>query len=122
MPKPKRDAAREERITMEIVVDAYNEVERAMGWYCYLDDNLKFPFRARCTVERKISPLKKGEAVEVIGMAPADDCMRTMLVLIRFADRVLGVPLDQLEAVTGGEATHEAVADWCYWVSMGYAF
>ena len=55
-------------------------------------------------------------------MAPADDCMRTMLVLIRFADRVLGVPLDQLEAVTGGAATREAVADWCYWVSMGYAF
>jgi hypothetical protein len=33
--KPKRDEAREERISMEIVVDAYNEVERAMGWYYY---------------------------------------------------------------------------------------
>src|SRR4051794_34624422 len=34
--KPQKDEEREERITMEIVVDAYNEDERAMGWYCYL--------------------------------------------------------------------------------------
>ena len=122
MPKPRPNPTRETRIEMEIVVDAYGEEERAMGWHCYLDDNLKFPFRARCADARKISPLKKGEEVEVIGMAPADDCMRTMWVLIRFADRTLGAPLDQLEAVTGGEATREAVADWRYWVSMGYEF
>jgi len=42
--KPKRDETREERISMEIVVDAYNEQERAMGWYCYLEDTLSFPF------------------------------------------------------------------------------
>ncbi|MEM6403204.1 MAG: calcium-binding protein [Cyanobacteria bacterium P01_D01_bin.116] len=34
MPKVKRDEIREERISMEAVVDAYNEDERAMGW-CY---------------------------------------------------------------------------------------
>lgn len=122
MPKPRPNPTRETRIEMEIVVDAHDEEERAMGWHCYLDDSLQFPFRARCTVAHMISPLKKGEEIEVIGMAPADDCMRTMLVLIGFADRTLGVPLDQLEAVTGGEATQEAVADWCYWVAMGYQF
>ena len=42
--KPKRDETREERISMEIVVDAYNEQERAMGWYCYLEEKLSFPF------------------------------------------------------------------------------
>ena len=36
MPVPPEDAEREGRITMEIVVDAYDEGERAMGWYCYL--------------------------------------------------------------------------------------
>ena len=30
--KPRRDETREERISMEIVVDAYDEDERAMGW------------------------------------------------------------------------------------------
>lgn len=36
----------ENRIEMEIVVDAYDESERAMGWYYYLQDNLNVPFKA----------------------------------------------------------------------------
>ena len=43
--KPERDEAREERIKMEIVVDAYDEAERAMGWYSYLEDTLHVPSR-----------------------------------------------------------------------------
>lgn len=39
MSKAKIDEARENRIIMEVVVDAYDE-ERAMGWYYYLDDSL----------------------------------------------------------------------------------
>lgn len=120
--KPKPNPTREHRIEMEIVVDAYNEEERAMGWYYYLEGKLQFPFRARCAVMRKVSPLKKGEEVEVLGMAPEDDCMLTMVMLIRFADRTLGVPLDQLEAVTGGKGAREAMADWRYWCAMDYCF
>lgn len=40
------DKEREDRIIMEIVVDAYDETERAMGWYYYLEDKLRFPFSA----------------------------------------------------------------------------
>ena len=87
MPKPKLNRAREKRITDEIVVDACNGTERAMGWYCYLEDKLEFLFKARCVVPRTISPLHKGEEVEVIAMAHADDCMREMFVRIEFAGR-----------------------------------
>jgi hypothetical protein len=38
MPAPKRSPTREARIINEIVVDAYTESERAMGWYYYLDN------------------------------------------------------------------------------------
>jgi hypothetical protein len=55
--KPKRDEEREARILMEIVVDAHDEEERAMGWYCYLQDTLSFPFVTRCINDRAISPL-----------------------------------------------------------------
>lgn len=68
-----KDEARENRITMEAVVDAYDEEERAMGWYYYLDDKMKFPFQAECIAERKISPLSEGDKVDVVGMAPADE-------------------------------------------------
>jgi hypothetical protein len=70
MPRPPRDEDREQRITMEIIVDAYSADEQAMGWYVYLEEHLQFPFLAKCIVERVISPLRVGDEVEVIGMGP----------------------------------------------------
>jgi hypothetical protein len=122
MPRPKRDAAREKRITYEIVVDAYDSDERALGWYCYLADELTFPFQARCLRTRAVSPLKKGETVEVLDMAPEDDCMREMIVLAKWQGRKLGLPLSQLEPLKASAKTRGAVGDWHYWVEMGYAF
>src|SRR5262245_2429055 len=69
-PRPAKSKAREERILMEIIVDAYGPEEQAMGWYYYLEDKLDFPFRAKCMAERVISPLREGDKVEVTGMAP----------------------------------------------------
>ena len=37
MSKVRKDEVRENRIIMEIVVDAYGSEEQAMGWYYYLD-------------------------------------------------------------------------------------
>jgi hypothetical protein len=123
MPKhPKLDRTRERRILDEIVVDAYGPEERAMGWYCFLEDKIAFPFTAKCVAERSVSPLKKGEEVEVLGLAKEDDCMAEIFVLIRFAGRKLGVPLSQVEAVEGKLETREAVEDWHYWVTMSYTF
>jgi len=45
--RPAKSKAREDRIHMEIIVDAYGPEEQAMGWYYYLEDKLDFPFRAR---------------------------------------------------------------------------
>ena len=114
--------ARERRIEQEIVVDAYTPEERAMSWNCYLEEKLQFPFKARCVALRTISPLKKDEEVEVVGMAKEEDCMHEMFVLIRFAGRKLGVPLAQLEPVETDEETCEGIEDWRYWLTMGYEF
>jgi hypothetical protein len=121
--KPERDEAREDRITMEIVVDAYDEGERAVGWYCYLEDKLQFPFLTRCIGERAISPLRVGDEVEVVGMAPEGECLREMFVETPWEHkRTLAVPLSQLKVVHGDEETTQAVEDWHYWVAMGYQF
>jgi len=44
----RKDEIREERITMEVVVDAYDSGEVAMGWYHHLQDKISFPFTAEC--------------------------------------------------------------------------
>ena len=59
--KPKKDPVRENRIHNEAIVDTYGPEEQAMGWYYYLDSNIRFPFQACCMVSRVVSPLRKGE-------------------------------------------------------------
>jgi hypothetical protein len=117
-----RDEEREKRIDYEIVVDAYDPEEQALGWYYYLEDKLQFPFRATCVAARIISPLRPGDEVEVVGLPPEDECEREMFVLIRWDDRDLAVPLAQLEGVGVGEETREAIGDWHYWIARGHQF
>jgi hypothetical protein len=118
----KKEDDREHRIDMEVVVDAYDEQERALGWYYYLQDKLAFPFQARCIAERRSSPLREGEVVAVTGMAPEEDCEHDMLVDVQWQGRRLAVPLSQLEGVEVDEASEEAIGDWHYWVARGYEF
>jgi len=122
MPRVKKENAREPRITYEIVVDAYGEWERAMGWYYYLQDRLRFPFRVRCHKRRALSPLATNEEVEVVGLPPEEESAREMFVTVRWRDRPLAVPLSQLLVVKADSATRQAVADWHYWVARGYVF
>jgi hypothetical protein len=63
MKRRSRDEEREQRITMEIIVDAYTPEEQAMGWYYSLEDRLTVPFVARCIAKRSISPLRVGDEV-----------------------------------------------------------
>jgi hypothetical protein len=122
MAKPKKDPIREDRIRDEVIVDANGPEEQAMGWYYYLEDKLRFPFQAKCIVSKVVSPLRKGETVEVRRMAPEEACSSDMFVLIRWQDRNMAVPLSQLVAIDAGESTTEAVGDWHYWVAQGYCF
>jgi Calcium binding len=112
-----QDAERDERISMEIVVDCYDEEEQMMGWYYYLGDTMLFPFTAVCTTKRRSSPLKADEIVEVIGMASADECEHEMFVEIAGVEgdtRI--IPLSQITAPDANAKTQEAIADWRYWV------
>jgi len=116
------DETRERRITMEVVVDAYTESERAMGWYYYLEGTLQFPFRARCIRRRTVSPLRPGDEVEVVRMAPEEECEHEIFVLIRRERRRLAVPLSQLEGIRVDRKTLQAIGDWHYWIRKGYEF
>jgi Calcium binding len=118
----KKDPVREDRIDNEIIVDANGPEEQIMGWYYYLDDKIRFPFQAKCIAAKVVSPLRKGETVEVQRMAPEDACSAEMLVLIRWHDRTMAVPLSQLVAIKPDQSTAEAIGDWHYWVAQGYCF
>ena len=112
MPKSKSDKAREERITNEIIVDCYNESERFTGWYCHLEEKLKFPFSALCIATTPVSPLKRGEQVEVIGMLDDERHEPSeIFVRIRWRGRKMGlakgVSQQILTSPRGGESSRD---------------
>jgi hypothetical protein len=114
------DEEREQRILMEIIVDANGPEEQAMGWYYYLDIHLQFPFLTTCIARRATSPLRVGDEVEVVGMAPEEECEHEMFVFMPWERDTLAVPLSQLEVIHGDEETRQAVEDWHYWTAQGY--
>ncbi|MGO9270686.1 MAG: calcium-binding protein [Terriglobia bacterium] len=77
-----------------------------------MENKIRFPFRAKCIVAKVVSPLLKGETVEARGMAPEDAYSNDMLLQIRWQYPNMAVPLSQLLAIRGNEATNEAIADW----------
>ena len=122
MSNRREDKNRDRRITFEIVVDCYNEGERATGWHCYLEENLKFPFLAECIKERPGSPIRNGETARVVAMSDINLCMKEMFVDIDWSGRTLAVPLEQLSAVKSDKKSIEAIEDWHYWKRLGYEF
>jgi hypothetical protein len=121
MPKRERDENREHRIEMEIIVDAYDEEEQAMGWYYYLDNTLNVPFKGKWLTKGRPS---KSEVVDVLEMSPEEDCQKEMFVEVLYkegtAEDVFSVPLSEIEPIEADDKTQEAIADWHYWVDMGY--
>jgi hypothetical protein len=100
MANSKIDKAREERIENEIIVDCYHESERFSGWYCYLEEKLKFPFSPLCIATSPVSPLKRGEQVQITGMFDDErDEPVEIFVRIRWRGRRMGAPLARLEGV-----------------------
>src|SRR5437879_1905027 len=92
-----KDELREQRITMEAIVAAYAYAygcgERAIGWYYYLDGKMKVPFKACCRFARPISVLKIKEEVEVLCMAPEEECESEMFVWVARSREQIAVPL-----------------------------
>lgn len=119
MPYPPKEADREERITYEVIVDCYDDYEVTMGWYCYLQDKLAFPYEAIWKVGKRAQP----ETVEVLGMAHTDDCTTDIQVVIRVREGEVAddlvVPLATVDSVDGHPTRDEAIGDWVYWLGQG---
>lgn len=119
------DPIRENRIEDEIVVDAYGEEERAMGWYYYLQDRITFPFLAKWKKTTKKTGAIAEKEVEVLDMASAEDCESNMYVEVAYIDKdddTFTAKLSDIEAINPDPDTEEALADWKYWIDMNYGF
>jgi hypothetical protein len=126
MPSIELDESREERIKNEILAEAEDKEERAMGWYYYLDDCLNFPFMGRWKKKNRKTGAIDEKPVEVVGMSPEDDCLKDMYVDVAYLtgkdEDIHSAKLSEIEAIDVDEETQEALADWQYWLARGYKF
>ncbi|MEI1374151.1 calcium-binding protein [Nostoc sp. UHCC 0926] len=125
MPSVEPDINREHRIQTEIIVDAEDKEDRAMGWYYYLEEALNFPFLAKWTKKGRKSAAEEKQ-VEVLGMAPDDECLKDMFVEVAYIngkdEDVYSAKLSEIAAIDADSQTQEAIADWLYWIARGYKF
>ena len=117
-----KNYAREERIIMDIVVDAYDSEERAMGLYYYLADKISFPFPAECIAIDKRTPLELSERMTATQMSGEIYCQNEMFVDVSWNGKVLAIPLVQVRPLDVDDDTTEAIDDWHYWKKQGYMF
>ncbi len=73
------------------------------------EDKMRFPFICKCIKERRISPLKRGEIIEVVGVAPEEDCENEMFTEIKWKGAHPRCSLSQLEGIGVDEETREAL-------------
>jgi hypothetical protein len=119
---PESDDKIEERIVMEIIVDCYDSCEQSMGWYCYLNDNMTFPFKAKTIKLASTSPLKLNDVIEVVGLDESKNCEYDMFVKLKLKDDEICVPLKQLAGIDVDKMTDQCINDWSYWNTHGYCF
>ena len=55
------------KIDYEIIVDCYDEYEVSMGWYYYMEETLKFPFKAKAKLKKADGSVKLTE-IQVTGL------------------------------------------------------
>ncbi len=114
----KTNKARDKRIAEQILVDTYSDEEVNMAWRCYLEDVTEFPFTAACVKKMAISPLKKGEIVKVLGIAPEDKYIADIFAIIEWQGHKFGVPMVQLKPIKSSQKIKQAIEDWRYYMDL----
>ena len=68
---------REHRIHYEIIVDAYDEYEQAMGWYIHMNDNLAFPMQAKVKLRLRGGKTEE-KVVKIVEIDPKSETSLTL--------------------------------------------
>ena len=110
------DPTREHRILYEVIVDAYDEEEQAMGWYYYMADNLEFPIEAtvRFALKGGQSEVKPAQIVDVDSKSERGSAIRLGIVEPG-NERVQYISPEDIVRLDTTPENLEIINDWLYW-------
>ncbi|MCC6314392.1 MAG: calcium-binding protein [Thermomicrobiales bacterium] len=101
------------------MVEAGSPEEAAKGRHDALENRLSFSSRTLGDAKRPISLLPAGDVVRVVSMAPEAAREHEILVSIPRRGRSGAVSLAQLNAISVGEETRQAIDDSRCWMGQG---
>lgn len=110
------DKEREHRIHYEIIVDAYDDHEVAMGWYIHMNDNLKFPIKAKVKLRLRGGKTEE-KTVKIVEVDPKSETSLTLRLGITEgkSDRVQYISPEDILSIQTTEENLEILNDWLYW-------
>lgn len=114
------DEEREQRITMEILVDAHTPEVQAMGWYSSLEDRLHFSSWPGASPNVASRPCASATRSRSPGWPPKRSASTRCSSSSAGNTDPLAVPLAKLEGVAVDDQTRQVIEDWHYWVAQGY--
>jgi len=117
------EAKMNEIIMMEIVVDAKDDDDVAMGWFYYMQDELEFPFEAEMESKNRRDETTVIQ-VDVLDLSSSNQNNTSPEVILEVSEkgseRVMDVRISKLQNIKGEESTENAVAIWKYWEAGKY--
>ena len=104
------------KIDYEIIVDCYDEYEVSMGWYYYMEETLKFPFKAKAKLKKVDGSVKLTE-IQVTGLAADEEGFmgNDFDLEILTGGHFSNIHYSQLSQIKADDETLEAFAIWEYW-------
>ena len=104
------------KIDYEIIVDCYDEYEVSMGWYYYMEETLKFPFKAKAKLKKVDGSVKLTE-IQVTGLAADEEGFmgNDFDLEILVGGYATDIAYTKLSDIKADDQSLEAFAIWKYW-------
>lgn len=106
------------KIDYEIIVDCYDEYEVSMGWYYFMEETVKFPFRATAKFKKRNGSIEQKE-IEIIGLASDEEgFMKNDFDLeIEVGEHISTIAYSKLSNIKASQETIDAFTIWNHWIS-----
>ena len=111
----KKDKERQERIELEIIVDACDESEVQMGWVIQMVERTDYPFFAEAPIKKRGQEATY-HRVEVVELGDVENYEGgDFSVGVDWHGTIISVPMLQLKNIEAAEETKNSIEDWQYW-------
>jgi len=106
------------RIDYEIIVDCYDEIEINMGWFCFFEETLTFPFKATALL-KKLDGSPENKEVKITGLASDEEGFtgQDFNLEMEIGEYLYPIAYSKLSNIKGSDENLEAFQIWNFWIA-----